>query len=198
MTIIGEIASKNILTRNNARAGDRIFVSGNIGSAALGLHILQYYGTEFPPEFNHFVAAHLQPVPRIEAGKELSSAGIVTAMIDLSDGLSSDLRQICTMSNAGAEIYEAKLPLPQDNNKLKNIDYGTLLKLALHGGEDYELLFTVTSSTAPSILENITTKTGVRLTEIGKILPPEQGFNLINKNGNRTILKPGGWNHFTA
>ncbi len=180
MVVTGQVLAKKAVLRSGARPGDRIFVTGQLGGSAAVLQQL-YTGTQVTPAKNN---PHLYPVPRLEAGKWLRQHG-ATAMIDVSDGLSVDLEHICQESHVNAAIDAGRLPVA------KNAD----LALALHGGEDYELLFTVPKKAKlpPKIA-------GVRVTEIGEIHPQTNSrtrVHLRGLNGHIQSLKPAGWQHFS-
>lgn len=197
ITLLGEIAPHHILTRSGATPGDRIFVTGKLGEAGAGFHILEKFGKKYPNEFEAMVQKHWQPVPRIEVGKLMAQSGFATAMIDISDGLASDLFHICTRSSVGAEIYQNRIPLPERIQKVAALAGKSALTLALHSGEDYELLITTKPETPQAILQAISKKTGVALTEIGRIVTKESGYHLINLQNQRVPLPAIGWNHFS-
>lgn len=197
ITMIGEVPASQFLTRSGARAGDRIFVTGTLGASGAGFYVLEKYGINYPEKFSTMVEAHLQPIPRVKVGQLISQSGIATAMIDISDGIASDLNHICKMSNVGAEIYQTKLPMPTNINEIESIAGKSELDLALHSGEDYELLFTVKPETSRSMIELISKETKVSITEIGSILPQEKGYYLIAPSGNQVHIQPKGWDHFS-
>jgi len=182
------------ITRSGARPGDRIFVTGEPGAAGAGLILLEKFGTAFPAEFTRLVEKHRRPIPRIEAGQRIAQSGQATAMIDVSDGLAGDLSHLCTMSQVGAEIHENQLLLAQDIQAVATLAGKPALEIVLHGGEDYELLFTLKADTPEAMLDSIAHETGVTLTEIGKMIP-ESGFFIRSAN-QRAPLSPTGWDHF--
>lgn len=196
ITIMGEVSPKQFLTRKGARTGDRIFVTEQLGGSGAGLYILEKYGKEYPQEFDHLVQKHLQPIPRIEIAQRIAQAGFATAMIDVSDGIASDLYHICTMSGVGAEIHQDQLPLPSPIRQIEEVTGKTATQLALSAGEDYELLFTVKEDTPDFEIELIARETGVAISEIGRIVSKEMGYYLINSQGNRVAIQPEGWDHF--
>lgn len=197
ITMLGEIAPDQVLTRSGASPGDRIFVTGNLGEAGAGFYVLEKFGKNYPQQFGTLVKKHLQPLPRIEAGKRLAQSGFATAMIDISDGIASDLNHICVMSGVGAEIYQDSIPLPDGIQKVTACSGKSALYLALHSGEDYELLFTMKPDTPGEILPTISTETGMAFNEIGKILTKESGYHLIDFQNRRIPIQPKGWDHFS-
>ena len=166
----GRVPQGKALLRSAARAGDRIFVTGELGGAALG----------FVTQRGAAWRRHLRPEPRVEEGLELRRRG-VRSCIDLSDGLSLDLHRLCLESKVSAELGDA-LPVAR----------GATLPQALHGGEDYELLFT-----APPKARVPASISGVRITSIGEIVrDPKHRIFLTDSHGQRKLVTPAGWEHF--
>jgi thiamine-monophosphate kinase len=194
--LLGATPTGQALRRTGAQPGDRIFVTGALGGSAAEFSTLSAPAAKREsvkpaksPNHNgdH---PHLFPQPRLAAGQALLRRRLATACIDLSDGLSTDLAHLCTASNVAAEIETAKLPLhpltrPQSSE--------AALSLALHGGEDYELLFTAPpSASVPRAIA------GVPLTCIGEIRRAGRNrplMTLIAPDGTRSPLEPGGWEH---
>jgi thiamine-monophosphate kinase len=117
-------------------------------------------------------------------------------MIDISDGLASDLKNICDNSNVGANILEKNIPFAERMDELANKISKNKLDLALHGGEDYELLFTMKPDIPDHIIEKISNESKIKITEIGKIISKEEGYNIVNEENQRLPLQPRGWDHF--
>jgi thiamine-monophosphate kinase len=184
ITVIGEVAAGDGLTRSGARPGDSIFVSGRLGEAELGLRAaLRTKGRLNPTDPQ--LKKHLHPVPRLALGQWLSRNRLAIAMMDLSDGLSSDLPRLCAASGSGALIDCDLVPAPKSASK------SLALQLALHGGDDYELMFTVSPRTVSRIPK---TYDGVLLTKIGEITRHK---NLLLKKGNKLgHFRPQGWDPF--
>ena len=182
--VIGSVAKGKAIRRSGALPGDRIYVTGTLGGASAALELL-FSGRKLrPADFPR----HFHPMPRIEAGKWLQTNALASAMIDLSDGLSTDLGHICKESRVGAEIYAERVPRTTIGKPAHEVD----LKFALQGGEDYELLFTVPrNKRVPAEIG------GVPLTQIGQIT---RGKNLVlmNSEGAGVTLRPQGWEHFTS
>jgi len=175
LTVIGEVASKQILYRRNARPGDDVWVSGTLGNAAAGLELCRR-GKAGEKDAFPLVESHLSPAPRVDLASRLAASGMLHAMMDLSDGLATDLAHLCAQSNAGAVIYADLLPvsgLLQETARAMGIDGR---RWALTGGEDYELLFTAPARNRKKIIGLaeegtlsrigcIDEKSGVRLAE---------------------------------
>ncbi len=188
--VVGEVRAGQALLRSGARAGDWIYVSGRLGEAELGLRLLR--NTKAKVKKNDpLLRKHLYPEPRVRLGQWLAKKRIASAMMDLSDGLSSDLARLCAASGVGARVEERKLPaakLPASNLQ-GDVDP---LKLALHGGDDYELLFTVPKAKArllPRLLE------GVTLTHIGEVTRHTK-ITIEHAGGRTEMLLPRGWDPF--
>jgi len=190
MTVIGEMRTGLAVQRSGAREGDHIYVSGTLGKAELGLRLVRRVKA-FAPRNNPLLNKHLYPEPRLELGRWLAEKKIATAMMDLSDGLSSDLARLCASSGVGALLEKAKIPQVQIPYAAQKYG-GDPLRLALHGGDDYELLFTVPLRKARLLRK---TFQGVRLTAIGKITRSRKVL-VLDEQGHATQLLPRGWDPF--
>ncbi len=196
--MLGEIEPDKMLTRSGAEPGDRIMVTGKLGASAAGLHVLEKYGLSYPEHLDHLVQAHLQPEPRVEEGRLIAASGYATSMIDLSDGLGSDLKTILKKSGVGAEIYLEKLPLPEYITEAAQLVGRSVWDIVIDGGEDYELLFTVKPDTPDKIIENISRTTSTPITEVGRILTEGDGCHIVDSRGDRRPLETKGWDHFDS
>jgi len=191
LTIIGEVKPSEVLTRQGARPGDALFVTGELGGAAIGLEVLRDH-PKLTKRFRKEIRQHLRPEPRPDIGRFLASRQWVSAMIDISDGLSSDLHHLCEQSQVGAIIDASEIPLANVNQKTSSLLSKVLLDYALNGGEDYELLFTVAPEMKAKIPKSIR---GIRIREIGQITG-EAGHCWINQQEGRQTLLPAGFDHF--
>ena len=190
LTIIGAIESGQAVLRSGARPGNLICVSGTLGEAELGLQLLQRR-IHKSNKWKKLLRKHFYPQPRLELGQWLAKNGRATAMIDTSDGLSTDLMHLCEASEVGAKLWATKIPkviVPDDVRKL-GLDP---LRLALDGGDDYELLFTV-----PKSLERYLPRAvrGVPITVIGEITREKRNL-LIDETGRAAALPARGWDPF--
>lgn len=190
VTVAGEIPAGREVRRSKARPGDQIFVSGRLGLSALGLKLLRS-GRASRHEGALAVNAHLYPEPRCALGRYLSGRRLATAMIDLSDGLSPDLARLCDASGVGARIFRDHIPRLRARPEL-GLREEALLELALNGGEDYELLFTVPKSKASRIPPSFR---GLALARIGEIRPPKK-LLLVSADGELFPLRCAGYDHF--
>ena len=190
VTIVGEIRKSRAVLRSGARAGDIIYVTGRLGEAELGLRILRSSRSPVRPS-NPFLKKHLYPDPRLALGQWLAEKGLATSMMDLSDGLSSDLPRLCAASGVGARLESARLPVMQFPGAVRQQGVDPL-QLALHGGDDYELLFTVPWKMAKDLPRSLR---GVALTPIGRITE-RPGVKMLEGNGHERELLAGGWDPF--
>ncbi len=200
VTAIGEVAPDKYVTRAGAEKNNLICVSGDLGSAYLGLQLLEREKKIFlenpkiqPNLYNqkYLVGRLLKPEPRIDIVEWLAEAGVTpTAMIDVSDGLSSDLLHICKKSDVGCLVYEDKLPIHEDARTMAaEFQIGTAA-CALNGGEDYELLFTIRQEDYEKVARNN------NISVIGYITGKNEGEKLLTKGGVYHNLTAQGWNAF--
>ncbi|MBR1996390.1 MAG: thiamine-phosphate kinase [Paludibacteraceae bacterium] len=202
ITCLGTAAAKEIVYRNGAKVNDLICVTGNLGTAYMGLQLLErerivmQANENATPAFEgreYLLERQLKPEARRDIIEKLHEAGIKpTSMMDISDGLSSELMHICTQSNVGCAVYEDKLPIDYQAAALAEEMNLNIVTCALNGGEDYELLFTCSLDD----YEKLIPLEDVYL--IGHITKPEYGINLIGRNGEEISLKAQGWNAFDA
>ncbi|MES2677588.1 MAG: thiamine-phosphate kinase [Pseudomonadota bacterium] len=195
LTIFGEVAKGKSLKRSKAKAGDLVFVSGNIGDAFLGLQLLQE--KIICPNKTHYkylTNRHLQPSPRIRLGIELIKQNCQSA-IDISDGFLADLKHICQAANLDAIINQSAIPLSAAARSClgKNISLNQLLS----GGDDYELIFCVNKKDRQKIV-NLAKKIGVKLTCVGYLQKPQDKPKvcLLDKNGGEVKILQYGWQHY--
>lgn len=198
ITCIGEADKDKVVYRNGAKPTDLICVSGDLGGAYMGLQLLEREKTVFKgekdvqPDFagkEYLLERQLKPEARGDIIKKLAELNIKpTSMMDISDGLSSELMHICSQSHTGCRIYEEHIPIDYQTAVMAEEFNMNLTTCALNGGEDYELLFTVPISDH----EKVAGMEGIRL--IGHITKPELGCALITRDGQEFELKAQGWN----
>lgn len=197
--VVGECSANHAVKRSGAKPGDQIFVTGSLGAAAAGLRLVergahlagQKLDDEDSQKLDHVLLRQLRPEPRVGWGIVLGEERLATSMIDISDGLSSDLNHLCEASGVGALIDSSLLPI--DNQVVELCGRRALdpLQLALHGGEDFELLFTVN----PKDINRLPRKVdGTQITLIGEI--KMDGGIRISEGARIWELNPGGWKHF--
>ncbi|WP_288882123.1 thiamine-phosphate kinase [uncultured Bacteroides sp.] len=199
ITCIGEGEKGKVVYRNGARVTDLICVSGNLGAAYMGLQLLEREKAvlkggdkDLQPDFSgkeYLLERQLKPEARRDIIQKLAEEGIQpTSMMDISDGLSSELLHICTQSKVGCRVYEEHIPIDYQTAVMAEEFNMNLSICALNGGEDYELLFTVPIADHEKVAE----MEGVKL--IGHITKPELGCALITRDGQEFELKAQGWN----
>ena len=198
VTAIGKVEKEDVVYRSGAKETDLVVVSGDLGAAYLGLQVLEREKQVFQVDpnnqpdlenYTYLIERQLKPEARKDVASLLKGMEIKpTAMIDISDGLSSELMHICSQSKVGCKIYEEKLPLdPQVISACEEFELDSTM-IALSGGEDYELLFTVPISDFDKIKGN------PNFSVIGHITAESQGLNLITRAGQEIELKAQGWN----
>lgn len=195
LALLGEVERGQVLRRDGARPGDVIIVTGTLGASAAGRHALDAGLDMMDPRVVTCTTAHLVPSPRVREGRAAAQTGLVTSALDLSDGLSSDLGHICAASGVGAEVDISRLPIASDTRDLAARLGLDPVRLAMAGGEDYELLFTTPPEAADELIAVVAGSTGTRVTAIGQITPPDAGRWLVDKS-ERTPLDAAGWDHF--
>jgi thiamine-monophosphate kinase len=193
VSVIGDCVRGKAITRRGARPGDRIYVSGSLGGSAVGLLLLEEGARlENDSGFEDALLKHLSPEPRLGLGFALGEARLATSMIDISDGLSTDLWHLLEESNCGAVIHSAAIPVAdcvRQYSQSRDVDS---LQLAVDSGEEYELLFTATPDKALR-LENLADSLAIQITSIGEIVGAK-GMQ-IEDNGVLRPLMPTGYEH---
>ncbi len=179
VALLGEVEKSMLCLRSGARAGDLICVTGDLGKSAAGLELMKA-GLEGD------VTDHMEPKCRLREARKI--AKYATAMIDVSDGLASEVNHICDMSGAGAIVYRDLIPLSKTTRMSAKAAGKDPYDLALNGGEDYELVFTVPERDLKKI------RPGCQVTVVGEILPRKRG-SCIEAGGRKTPLQ-GGYDHF--
>jgi thiamine-monophosphate kinase len=184
IVVVGSVPRGKAILRSGTRPGDGIYVTGELGGSAAALKLLysrKYSRKKLKPlDF----PAHFFPNPRIKVGQILREKAIASSMIDISDGLSTDLSHICEESRVGAEVWQDAVPRASIDRPAREVS----LEAALHGGEDYELLFTSSRRVPDKIA-------GVTITQIGRITRKKKVM-LADSHGSLKELLPKGWEHF--
>lgn len=201
--VTGEVPRGKAILRSGARPGHELFVSGTLGLSALGLRLLKR-GVHVPsfrrsapscaptiPTSSECIRAHLYPEPQCALGRFLEEKRLASALIDISDGLSTDLGRLCEASGVGARIWADRIPRAEIP-AASRLHGGEGLERALHGGEDYQLLFTVAPGKTSKIPSHFR---GLPLRPIGEIRSPKE-LLLVGMNGRETTLRAGGYDHF--
>lgn len=197
VTIMGEQYPEKIVRRSRAQSGDDIWVTGTLGNAALGLLLVDKQPASACQDGKRalLVSHLLDPVPRVSAALALADAGLVTAMIDVSDGILADFGHIAECSGVGGCIYLDSLPLSEEFRLCSPQVAIDSLQMALSGGEDYELCFTAHRNEREKITDCMK-KSGIAATRIG-IVDGSSGVSVINADGSTHYVQAAGYNHFT-
>jgi thiamine-monophosphate kinase len=199
IAVVGEVAPGRAVTRSGARPGDRIVVTGSLGAAAGGLAI-----SKAPPEGaasalseawgRDLAAALARPVARVGEAQVLARAG-VTAMMDLSDGLTTDLARLCRASGVGARVELARIPVADALERGADALGVKALELAISGGEDYELVATLPRDAVETARADLFEAFGTKLSDVGEIAEGS-GVEAVRDDGSVSPLEPAGWDHF--
>jgi thiamine-monophosphate kinase len=202
ITILGHVAKKHALTRHSAKIGDHVYVTGTLGDSKAGLQILQHKNRTkklmTPTPYDKFlIKRHLRPTPRLAIGKVLSQDRLAHSAIDVSDGLSGDILHICEASGVGIEIQAESLPISPQCRAYATSSNLDPIDLALSGGEDYELLFTIARRNQ-SKMSHISQTLKTPLTCIGEIKPTSFGRRLKLKGGNDRNIVSKSYDHFSS
>lgn len=193
VTVLGEMAEVELLTRKGAQVGDVVLVSGFLGEAAAGLTLCRM-GLAHDPGWQTLVAAHLDPAPQVALGRVLAASGLVHAMQDLSDGLATDLAHICAESGVGAVVVAEKIPLSSVLQRAAQICGQSPLDWALAGGEDYQLLFTAGERQVAALSSLVREQTGRELFVVGRMVEGHGVF--LEEAGQRREISYRGYEHF--
>ena len=202
IALIGEIDGENIIKRSGAKIGDFLCVTGHVGGSQAGLHLIKKAQDQPSLErildkFEETLTRHRTPLPRIREGLLMSRTGWVHAMIDVSDGISSDALHICRNSKVGLHLDVTALPIADETKLALEQLRLDPIETALESGEEFELLCTVDPENLASLVDLVGTETGTLLTPIGEITPQDQGYKITDQTGTYSLL-PKGYEHFRS
>src|SRR3972149_411853 len=198
ITLIGEVEQGKGVRRSGAKPGDAILVTGFPGQAAAGLQLLLHSPDESKSLGHPLVELYNTPSHRAQLGEAIAKAGWATAMIDTSDGLLGDLGHICEESEAGAELFQEKLPVSENLRQAALVLQRDPHDFILGDSDDYELVITCHPQNVASLRSTITRCCPVPLTEIGRIAGAAREMTLIMPDGERRPVKPASWDHFRS
>ena len=194
VTQLGVVERTLAARRDGAKPGDSILVTNTLGDSRAGLELLLKHGLDGAREVgSHLVKSHLKPMPRVSEARAAVGTGSVRSMMDLSDGLASDLAKLCDASGVGARVFASELPMSEDLRAGADILKRDAIELAAGGGEDYELLLTCPAPDAALVTQAIGS-TGSKATTIGEITDGG-AVVLISDDGTQSPM-PAGWQHF--
>ena len=197
IVVWGEVEPSQTGYRSGAKPGQALLVTGDLGGSHAGLEILRRKLQLLPEIKAYPVEKHLHPVPRIEAGRWIGAQIDHGALTDSSDGLGRDLKNLAEASKVGFRVYLDKIPIHPSTCKVAEILEKKPADFALQGGEDYELVFTLSQEGLAERLIDFEKQTGVKATVIGEVLPPEAGIQLQDAQGNCQTLSGFGFEHFS-
>lgn len=194
ITVLGTVAPNELLTRSGARPGDALFVTGSLGRAAAGLRVLES-GHAYPAQLCEAVQAQLRPEPRLAAARALATSGLVTGMMDLSDGIATDIHRLCRQSHVGAIIAQDRVPVASVTREACQWlatfgDAPDPITLALRGGEDFELLFTAPPGSEAILAASVSP---LPITRVGTMT---ESADILLQIGHITTPLTWGFTHF--
>ena len=194
VALLGDVAAGRAVYRTGARPGDGVYVTGSLGAAAAGLYLYTHPDTACSTgAAAHCRGAHSEPVARLAAGQTLAGCGI-SAMDDISDGLASEMHEICGASGTGCRIRAVDVPVDDRVREVAAVAGLDPLHWALFGGEDFELVFTAAPAAGDTVREALL-QIGVTVYRVGEITPAEEGLLLDAEDGIKPLLR-GGYDHF--
>lgn len=195
LCLIGEAPDSGPLVRSGARPGDAVCVTGHLGASAAGLY--WFLGGRDVSKAPQSTAAHARPQPRLTAGRALAASGLVHAMMDISDGLASDLARLARASGCAAEVSAELVPISDETRLVADELRADALNWAIGGGEDFELLFTCAPDDVAALGDAVAESShGLTVHRVG-VINEGSGVSMLIKDGERIDITMGGWDHFT-
>ncbi len=198
ITVMGKVLAQGLVRRSGARVGDALYVTGYLGQSQAGLVVLSAPTRFAQEEFPRVVDRHLQPLPRVEEALFLQKHVQLSSMIDVSDGLASEVHHLCRLGGVGAVVLEEAIPLSAEARKVALAMGVEASAYALSGGEDFELLFTARPEEVEQVRPAFEEDFGLPLTKVGEVVPAQRGVQIVRTGGTRQALQMSGWNHFAA
>jgi thiamine-monophosphate kinase len=192
ITLLGTVPRHEVVLRSGAKVGDLLVVSGRLGSAAAARLVRARPGA-FEASLRRFAQENTVPVPRVRLGRSLAVSGRVHAMIDISDGLASDVRHLAAAGSVGVRLDESLLPIAPETRLIAAAEDTPATDFALSGGEDYELLFAIAPDDFAALLEQAL---AAEITAVGHVVPASAGNTLETLAGTIVPLDAAGWTHF--
>ncbi|MHB0972181.1 MAG: thiamine-phosphate kinase [Thermoanaerobaculia bacterium] len=197
VTVLGRVKREHLLLRSGAKPGEAVLVTGALGESTGGLQLLLSPSLDLPPaDRERLLARYNTPTPRLRESAAIAHLGVATSMLDISDGLSSDVGHICESSGVGVRVEAARLPIPEVVRRLGALCGRDPVDLALCGGEDFELILTAPRNAVDRIIATVRESTGTDVTVVGEIVDAREGRTLVHPDGREEPLVARGWNHF--
>lgn len=194
--VLGRVKKEHLLLRSGARPGDTVLVTGQLGDAAAGLRLVQDRLDVSEEQRDRLLSRLFTPTPRLPEAAVITRAGHATAMLDVSDGLSSDVGHICERSGVGVRIWAERVPISEAVQHVAEQIGEYAWDLALAGGEDFELCFTAPANAVDALVQAMEAGTGTPVTVVGEILPADEGRRLVRPDSEEVPLESAGWQHF--
>jgi thiamine-monophosphate kinase len=198
ITVLGEVPHGQSVYRHGAQVGDDIWVTGVLGGARAGLEVLRHPTEMAALSTSYVLERYRRPRPRLREAQYLRQQGVLHSLLDISDGLSSDLGHICAASGVGAQLQSMTLPLHTEVHHVAQAVHADPLSFVLHGGEDFELCFTTAPGALATIQESFAVMFQCPLTRIGTICPGQGDMTLRLADGTEHLLHARGYDHFRA
>lgn len=198
LTVIGEVEEEKLTLRSGAQIGDAVFVIGSLGAAQAGLKVLKSHDEKLKGKYGELVEKHLKPQPRVDEARFLVENFPIHSMIDISDGLASEINHICNQSGVGARINAEQIPLDSATEEVAHTFKEKPLEYALTGGEDFELLFTAALEVADELQHKFHNKFGYYCSRIGMIREQKDGIVLEKPDGEKVSIRGKGYDHFAV
>lgn len=192
IAVIGEVEKERLTLRKGAKIGDAICVTGELGGSEAGLQVLKEKG----PTDEDVVRRHLEPRPRLREARTMGEVGRIHAMIDISDGLSSEIHHICRESRVGARLFAAKIPICPGAREIARKVGRSPMDYALGGGEDFELLFTLCPGEVERVRSHLLNNIRTPVAVIGEIVELRKGVVLVGEDGREREMPQSGYQHF--
>jgi thiamine-monophosphate kinase len=195
IAVLGEAPSGQSVYRSGAQVGDEIWVTGELGGAKAGLEALRHPLQVATVHSEYVLARYRRPTPRLQEAQYLREYGKIRSLVDLSDGLSSDLTHICEASGVGAQLHAAAIPIHAETRRVAHVLQADPLAYALHGGEDFELCLTAPPGHLTTLQHAFMTRFHCSLVRVGKI-QAGSGITLCGADGTQLPLQAQGYDHF--
>ena len=196
ITVVGQVAESQLTRRSGAQPDDALFVTGMLGGSQAGLKVLKSENRPLRAKFVRSIERHLAPWPRIHEARYLVENFDIHAMIDISDGLASEVHHICKNGGVGATVLEEQIPLDSETKKIANFSNDDSVEYALYGGEDFQLLFTVPEKIGHRLQKEFFERFEISCTKLGRIVDKAEGIVLQKSNGETIPLFFKGYDHF--
>jgi thiamine-monophosphate kinase len=195
--VLGRVRREHLLLRSGAQPGDQVLVTGELGGSAAGLRVAQRPDLAVDDQDSEaLLARYLTPTPRLAEAAVIARAGVATAMLDVSDGLSSDIGHICDSSRVGVRLWASRIPISGATRRVADLLEEPAWQLALQASDDYELCFTVRPGAAERVARQVRQETGTPVAVVGEILFASEGRWLELGDGHEIPLEAKGWTHF--